>query len=75
MNANTPQLSPNLTHVVPLNLLVHSKANVRKTNAKEGIEGLAANIEALGLRQNLNVRKLAEGTSEVVAGQRRRLHL
>ncbi|MHC2315201.1 ParB family chromosome partitioning protein [Bradyrhizobium diazoefficiens] len=75
MNANTPQLSPNLTHVVPLNLLVQSKANVRKTNTKEGIEGLAANIEAVGLRQNLNVRRLEDGTSEVIAGQRRLLAL
>ncbi|MET4365975.1 ParB family chromosome partitioning protein [Bradyrhizobium sp. LB8.2] len=74
MNANT-QLNPNLTHVVPLNLLVQSKVNVRKTNAKDGIEGLAANIEALGLRQNLNVRKLSDGTSEVIAGQRRLMAL
>lgn len=72
MNAT---LNPNLTHAVPLNMLVQSKANVRKTNTKNGIEALAANIEAVGLRQNLNVRRMEDGKSEVIAGQRRLMAL
>jgi hypothetical protein len=38
---------------------VPSSDNVRKTGAKEGIESLAANIQAIGLLQNLRVRQTA----------------
>lgn len=59
---------------IPLNQLVQSKQNVRRTNAKEGIEGLAASIEAQGLLQNLSVRPQGD-KFEVIAGQRRLLAL
>jgi ParB family chromosome partitioning protein len=57
--------------MIPLNQLVVSPANVRKTGAKIGIEALAANIAAIGLLQNLQVRPTDSGTYEVVAGSRR----
>lgn len=59
-------------HHIPLNLLVPSKANVRRTGKTDGIAELAASIAAHGLRQNLNVRPSADGERfEVVAGGRR----
>lgn len=57
--------------MIPLNQLVPSPANVRKTGASTGIEELAANIKALGLLQNLAVRPGPRGKFEVVAGGRR----
>jgi ParB family chromosome partitioning protein len=57
------------TQTIPLSQLVPSPANVRKT--KTGIEGLAANIAALGLLQNLQVRPTNGKRFEVVAGGRR----
>lgn len=60
------------TVTIPLNKLVPSKANVRRTGAKEGLAELAASIAAHGLRQNLNVRPVeGSDTFEVVAGARR----
>ena len=57
---------------IPLNQLIHSKANVRRTAKTEGIAELAASIEAHGLRQNLNVLPVRDGRKfEVVAGSRR----
>jgi ParB family chromosome partitioning protein len=57
---------------IPLNQLIHSKANVRRTAKTEGIAELAASIEAHGLRQNLNVLPTEDGRKfEVVAGSRR----
>ncbi len=57
--------------MIPLNQLVASPSNVRKTGAKVGIEALAANIAAIGLLQNLQVRPTDSGSYEVVAGSRR----
>jgi ParB family chromosome partitioning protein len=56
---------------IPLNKLVPSPANVRKTGALTGIGALAASIKAVGLLQNLQVRPAANGKFEVVAGGRR----
>jgi ParB family chromosome partitioning protein len=56
---------------IPLNQLTPSKANVGKTQRLTGIEELAANIKALGLLQNLQVRETDTGKYEVVAGRRR----
>jgi ParB family chromosome partitioning protein len=57
---------------IPLNQLVLSKANVRRTGVSEGIGELAASIAAHGLRQNLNVQPSEDGRRfEVVAGGRR----
>lgn len=61
----------NIIQTIPLNKLVLSKANVRKTGAEEGLAELAASIAAIGLRQNLNVRETDTGRFEVVAGGRR----
>jgi ParB family chromosome partitioning protein len=57
--------------IIPLNHLVPSTANVRKTRASLGIDELAASIAAHGLLQNLQVRPSAKGRFEVVAGGRR----
>ena len=57
--------------MIPLNQLVPSTANVRKTGAAAGIDELAASIAAHGLLQNLQVRPAAKGKFEVVAGGRR----
>jgi ParB family chromosome partitioning protein len=56
---------------IPLNRLVPSKANMRKTGTMTGIEELAASIKAHGLLQNLQVRAGDNGTFAVVAGMRR----
>jgi ParB family chromosome partitioning protein len=56
---------------IPLNQLVPSATNVRKTGNKDGIADLAASIAAHGLLQNLQVRPATGGTYEVVAGGRR----
>lgn len=56
---------------IPLNRLVHAKANVRKTGRDLGIEGLMVSIGTHGLRQNLNVRATSGSRFEVVAGGRR----
>ena len=53
---------------IPLNQLVPSTANVRKTGASLGLAELASSIEAHGLLQNLQVRPAAKGR---VAGGRR----
>jgi ParB family chromosome partitioning protein len=57
--------------MIPLNKLIPSPANVRKTGALTGIEELAASIAAHGLLQNLQVRPGDKGKFEVVAGGRR----
>ncbi|MBV9825363.1 MAG: ParB/RepB/Spo0J family partition protein [Alphaproteobacteria bacterium] len=57
--------------MIPLNKLVPSPANVRKTAPLTGIGELAANIKALGLLQNLQVRLADGGTYTVEAGRRR----
>ena len=57
--------------MIPLNQLVPSAANVRKTASTAGIEELAASIAAHGLLQNLQVRPAPKGKYEVVAGGRR----
>jgi ParB family chromosome partitioning protein len=57
--------------MIPLNQLVASSANVRKTDAKADIEALAASIAAHGLLQNLSVQQRSETKFEVVAGARR----
>src|ERR1700722_19654429 len=57
--------------MIPLNKLIPSPANVRKTRALIGIEELAASIAAHGLLQNLQVRPGENGKYEVVAGGRR----
>ena len=57
--------------IIPLNRLVPSSANVRKTGGSAGLDELAASIEAHGLLQNLQVCPAAKGKFEVVAGGRR----
>jgi ParB family chromosome partitioning protein len=57
--------------MIPLNKLIPSTANVRKTGPLTGIEELAASIKAHGLLQNLQVRSGEKGKYEVVAGGRR----
>jgi ParB family chromosome partitioning protein len=61
---------------IPLNKLVPSKRNVRKTS-DESVEDLATSIQAHGLLQNLTVTEhiddkgTSSGKYEVVAGGRR----
>jgi len=57
--------------MIPLNKLVPSPANVRKTGSSVGINELVASIRALGLLQTLTVRPGTKGKYEVVAGGRR----
>jgi ParB family transcriptional regulator, chromosome partitioning protein len=57
---------------IPLDKLVASPSNVRKTNVKERLDELVASIEANGLINNLFVKPKGDGTFEVVAGERRR---
>jgi ParB family chromosome partitioning protein len=59
------------THNIPLNKLILWDGNVRRTGTDDGIEELAASIEAHGLLQALIVRKAKGGKFAVVAGQRR----
>ncbi len=56
---------------IPLNKLVPSSENVRKTGATAGVAELAAQIKTHGLLQNLTVRPVAGGKFEVIAGRRR----
>jgi ParB family transcriptional regulator, chromosome partitioning protein len=56
---------------IPLNKLVESEDNVRRTERKRGIEALAASIAAHGLLQNLTVTARDAGKYAVVAGARR----
>lgn len=56
---------------IPLNKLELSPKNVRKTGSETDIEALAASIEAVGLRQNLNVETGPKGRYLVTAGGRR----
>lgn len=57
--------------MIPLNRLVPSPANVRKTGTGIGVEELAASIAVHGLLQNLQVRPAKGGKFEVAAGGRR----
>jgi ParB family transcriptional regulator, chromosome partitioning protein len=57
--------------MIPLNCLIPSPANVRKTGTGIGVEELAASIAAHGLLQNLQVRPAKGGKFEVAAGGRR----
>jgi ParB family chromosome partitioning protein len=57
--------------MIPLNKLIPSPANTRKTGARLSIDELAASIAAHGLLQNLQVREGKGGKFEVVAGGRR----
>jgi hypothetical protein len=53
--------------MIPLSALVPSRANVRKTGSKIGIDELASSIAAHGLLQNLQVRPVADEKFQVVA--------
>ena len=57
--------------LIPLNRLVVSRLNVRRTDRKADIDALAASIAAHGLLQNLTVAATATDKYEVVAGSRR----
>jgi ParB family chromosome partitioning protein len=59
------------TKTIPLNRLVVSAANVRKTDRKADVAALAASIQSHGLLQNLAVTESADGKFAVVAGARR----
>jgi ParB family chromosome partitioning protein len=56
---------------IPLNKLVESEGNVRRTERKRDIDALAASIAAHGLLQNLTVTPRDAGKYAVVAGARR----
>jgi ParB family transcriptional regulator, chromosome partitioning protein len=56
---------------IPLNQLVPSKKNVRRTGGKDRIEELAASIASKGVLQNLIVCPVEGEKFEVIAGGRR----
>ncbi len=56
---------------IPLNRLLTSQLNVRRTDRKADIEALAASITSHGLLQNLTVTATGNYKFEVVAGARR----
>ena len=57
---------------IPMNQLQFSPENVRRTPASKAAQDeLEANIAALGVLENLIVRKIADDAFEVVAGSRR----
>ncbi|MDE8347474.1 MAG: ParB/Srx family N-terminal domain-containing protein, partial [Acidocella sp.] len=60
---------------IPLNKLVRSKLNMRKTNIKAGAEEMQASLLARGVLQNLVVYETANGKFAVAAGERRRSNL
>ncbi len=60
---------------VPLNKLVASDRNVRRTGAADGVEELAASILAHGLLQPLLVSSREDGRYGVIAGSRRLMAL
>lgn len=60
---------------VPLNKLVVSDGNVRRTGAADGVEELAASILAHGLLQPLLVTAREDGRYGVIAGSRRLMAL
>lgn len=57
--------------LIPLNKLVESDDNVRRTERKRDIDTLAASIAAHGLLHNLTVTAREDGKFAVVAGARR----
>lgn len=57
--------------LIPLNRLIVSRLNVRRTDRKADIDALAASISAHGLLQNLTVSPTETDKFEVVAGGRR----
>ena len=57
--------------LIPLNRLIVSRLNVRRTDRKADIDTLAASISAHGLLQNLTVSPTETDKFEVVAGGRR----
>jgi ParB family chromosome partitioning protein len=57
--------------LIPLNKLVESEDNVRRTERKRDLDALAASIAAHGLLQNLTVTPREDGKFAVVAGARR----
>lgn len=60
---------------IPLNGLIQSKRDVRRTGRADDLEALAASIAAHGLLQNLTVVRAPEGLFEFVAGGRRHASL
>ncbi len=60
-----------MLQTIPLNKLEIAPENVRKTARETDIDALAANIAAVGLRQNLNVKPGPKGRFLVTAGGRR----
>jgi|CXWL01.1.fsa_nt_gi ParB family chromosome partitioning protein len=56
---------------VPLNRLLTSRLNVRRTDRKADIQALSVSIASLGLLQNLTVTPAENDKFEVVAGARR----
>ena len=59
-----------IIQMIALDRLKPSRANVRKTDARKDIEGLAADIEAHGLLHNLQVVPSGDGFEVIVGGRR-----
>lgn len=70
MTATNTNTTTHATTLVPLGRLIISSLNVRKHSNKD-VATLAHTIATKGLLQSLVVRPVADGTFEVMAGQRR----
>lgn len=67
--------NPNEIVFIPLNKLVQSPHNVRKTRSEEGVGELQASLLAQGVLENLIVYEADHGKFAVAAGERRRTAL
>lgn len=65
------QRTPTQHQLIPVNKLVKSPLNARRTNVTMGLEELKASLLAHGLMQNLVVTDSGDGMYRVIAGGRR----
>jgi ParB family chromosome partitioning protein len=63
------------TASIPLNKLTVWEGNVRKTDARKGLDELIASIAAHGILHSLVVKKASRGKYSIIAGRRRHLAL
>lgn len=67
----TAALEQNELEQIPIEFLTPGKYQPRKDMADDALEDLAASIRVQGIIQPIIVRKIAENTYEIIAGERR----